>query len=485
MKRLIYVVILSFLLFMITTACDITNLTVQEKQNKNQAADEENKGSTAFQDQNKSSTEDAGVKTFKDLMKINPDVKYEITNKVGYYSIGPLNGHIINIKWSTPNSVDFRINNGEKDIISNCVISEENVKVKALIESPADGIYINDSLKDGKGLVFISRMKEKNFYLYKNNEVKEYKDIQYYYLSPLQKYIILFPGDYKTKPVLLDLASGNEIDLPMEADHGWPQYAAGMSFSADETRLLYEDWSKMELCIYDIKGQRLLYHIGENGYSLLEGAFSPNGRMTAYLKYDNSKETKELHDERNPMGHKLVIYDLDKKKAVKEIPGEEFIYQKPIWSPDSKYLMFNMIQIKNNTEPGEQLYGNPYLLNISTGKIKKLADSTVGIKYALAWAEDNKKVMVGSKSKSILDKFSAIDVKLGDELSIDSGKYYISRVIKAGTMVYEIISIDNSKLEQFSVRNNAVLSPNQKYIAFEAAIDGNEYLIIAPVQEVK
>lgn len=487
MKRLIYTALLSFLLIMITSACDITNLTTQGEQLKKQTADGETKdnSSSVFQNQNKSLVISTQGNTFKDLAKINPDIKYEVSNKGGYYSIGPLDGHIINVKWDTLNSVDFRINNGKRDIISKCVIDKETVKVKALIEAPAEGIYINDSLKDGKGLVFISWMKEKNFYLYRNNELKEYKDIQYYFLSPLQKYIVLFPGDYKTTPLLIDLTSGNEIRLPIEVDHGWPEYKVGISFSADETKLMYEDWSKMELCIYDIKGQRSLYRIGEKGYSLLEGAFSPNGKMAAYLKYDNAKEPVNLYEGRNPIGHKLVVYDLEKKKVLKEIPGEELVYLKPIWSPDGKYLVFNMIKLQNDKETVEKFYGNPYLLNISTGKIAKLADNEEGLKYVMAWSEDNRKVMVSIKNKDNLSKLSVVDIKLSDELEIDNNKYYISNTIKTGTSVYEIISIDNSKLVQYNKKTNTALSSDEKYIAFGAAVDGKEYMIIAPIQEVK
>lgn len=487
MKRLIYAVLLFFLLNTIATACDITNLTLQEDQNKNQTEDKGNKdnSSNVFQNQNNSSDEEVREKTFKDLVKINPDINYEAASSTGYYSIGPLKGHIINIKWDTAKSVNFRIKSEDSDIISKCVIDEETVKASTLIEAPANGIYISDSLRDGKGLVFISWMKEKNFYLYRNNELKEYKDIQYYFLSPLQKYIILFPGDYKTKPILMDLTSGNEIKLPIEADHGWPEYTAGISFSADETKLMYEDWSKMELCIYDIKGQKELSRISEKGYSLFEGVFSPNGKMAAYLKFDNSKEAMDWHGGRNPIGHKLVVYDLDKKKILKEIPGEEFVYLKPIWSPDSKYLAFNMVQIKNKNELGEQLYGNPFLLNISTGKTTKLANNEDGIKYAAAWSENSRRLMAALKSRDALNRFSAIDIKLGDELNIDSDKYYISRGIKEGTSIYEIISNDNSKLEQFKEKKNVSLSQDEKYIAFESIIAGNEYLIIAPIQSTK
>lgn len=478
MQRIIIGVLLFFFLITVTAGCDITNLVTQDKENKMEEGTGE-KDSPVFQGEGDLSDEVSSQQGFKDAVRINPDIQYEIENKEGYYSIGPLKGHIVNIQWNSPNSLEFRLDNEEKTIISNCVIDESGLKADALIEAPGNGIYINNSLKDGKGLIFISLMNEKNFYLYKNNELKEYKNIQYYYLSPLQGYVILFSGDFKAKPLLIDLSSGTETSLPLEADHGWPEYTAGLSFSEDETKLLYEDWSRMELCIYDIKNEKELMRIGEKDFNLIEGALSPNGKMAAYLKCDSRQEYIKIEGGRNPVGEKLAIYDLDKKKVIKEISGESLIYSKPIWSTDGKYLAFNMIENPNEKETGKKLIGNPYVLNISTGKTTKLSDNEEGLKYVIAWSDDNRKVMADYKSAGILNRPSAIEIKQGDELEIDKNEYYISRIKKSGTDVYEIIGINNSKLDQFDKKSNVALSTDEKYIAFGAIIDGSEYLIIA------
>lgn len=482
MKRIIIAVLLSFLMITLTAGCDITNLVTQENQNNKQKTDGEieNASDSVFQGEDKSTGKEVLGKSFMDSVKTNPDIQYKTTNREGFYLIGPLNSHIINIQWDSSNSVVFRAANREKTIISKAVIDVNGVKSKAMIEAPANGIYISDTLKEGRGSVFISWMKEKNFYWYKNDELKEYKNIQYYYISPLQKYVLLFPGDLKTKPILIDLASGKEITLPLEVDHGWPEYLTGISFSSDETKLLYEDWSSMELCIYDIKANKELIRISDKGFNLLEGVMSPSGKMAAYLKYDKNQESINMEEGRDPIGQKLVIYDLEKKKVLKEVSGEEFIYLKPIWSSDGKYLAFNMIHKQNEKEIDSKLYGSPYLLNVSTGKTTKLSNNKEGLKYAIAWSDGNRKLLVDNKSMENINSLSAIDIKLGDELDIDKNKYYISEIKKSGTSIYEIISMDNSKLEQFNKKANLAFSLDEKYIAFGVTIDENEYLAIAP-----
>ncbi len=482
MKRVITSVLLSFLLTIMLSGCDITKLISQDNKSGKGTAGEEtgDKASTVFQGDEDLSNEASSVKGFKDLARMKPDIEYKITNNEGYYSIGPVLGHIVNIEWKSPNSIEFRTDNGEKTIISNCEIDEKGIKANAIIEAPPGSIYINNSLRDGRGLIFISLMNENNLYWYKNSELKEYKNIQYYYLSPLHKYAVLFPGDFKTKPLLVDLESDTEISLPLEVDHGWPEFAEGLSFSADEKWLLYEDWSKGELCVYDIKGKKEHLRIGEENYKLLEGVLSPKGNIVAYLKYEGTQEYKKIKEGRDPIGEKLVLFDIEKRKVLKEISGEPLIFSKPVWSPDGKYLAFNMLQMPDEKNSEIKIAGKPKVLNISTGKITKLSENEEGLRYAAAWDEESRKIIVEYKSSEIIREPSIIDLKSGDELNIDMDKYYISRVKKFGTDVYEIIGIDNSKLKQFDKRHNLVLSTDEKYIAFTAAIEGSEYLIIVP-----
>lgn len=481
MKSIITIILLSFLLIG-ASGCDITKLPNLNNESGEGIMGEKNEDKDKSQSQSEDSlSHEALSRTgIMDLVKINPDIKYNIVNNEGYYSIGPVSGHIVNIEWKSPNSLEFRTDYGEKTIISSCVIEKEGLKTDALIEMPSNGMYINNSLRDGKGLVFISLINGGNFYWFKEKELKEYKNAQYYYISPLQKYVILFPGDLKTKPLLINLESGAESSLPAGVDHGWPEYTAGLSFSADETRLLYEDWSNGELCIYDIKGQKEYTRIGEKEYKFLEGALSPNGKMTAYLKCALNQEYTRTTEGRNPVGEKLVIYDIEKKKVLKEISGQPLIYARPVWSPDSKSLAFNMLQIPDEKDLDKKITANPHVINISTGKTTKLSDNEEGLKFAAAWDEESRKVMADYRSRDGLHGPSVIELKLGDELDIDISKYYLSRIKKSGTDVYEIIDINNSKLKQFTKRNNLVLSLDEKYIAFSTVVEGSEYLIIAP-----
>jgi dipeptidyl aminopeptidase/acylaminoacyl peptidase len=479
--------ILLFSLMMNFTGCDITNLLENGNQTNEQTKDGriEDKNSSVFQSEDKLSEQRTNERILNNLVKINPDIQYEIVNKDGYYLIGPLSGHLINANWDSSNSFNFRIDDGKAAIISKGRIDENGVKINTLIEAPSEGIYINEWLKDERGLVFISLMDEKNFYWYRNNELKEYKNVQYYYISPLQKYIVLFSGDYKTKPVLIELASGKEIGLPIEIDHGWPVYTLGMSFNADESKLLYEDLSRKELCIYDIKGQKVLQGISEKGYSIYEAAFSPSGKMIAYLKQDDNQPITYMNEEvRSSLGHKLVVYDLEMKKVIKEIEGEPFVYLRPIWSPNGKFLIVNMAEISVDKEARQKLFGNPYLLNIDTGKIKKLSNNETVLKYVTAWSDDNRKVITNSTDTDAADRISAIDINIGDEFNIDISKYYISRLKKSGTKLYEIISIENSKLDQFIQKNNKSLSTDENYIIFSTTIDSKEYIIVGPRQAV-
>lgn len=487
MNRILSAAIIFFSLMMFFTGCDITNLVDQENQTNKQAKDVEieDKSSSVFQSGDKLLEKVTNEGQFNDLVKTNPDIQYQIVNKDDYYLIGPLSGHLININWDSSNSFNFRIDNGIKAMISNGRIDENEVKINTLIEAPSEGIYINEWLKDEKGMVFISLMNGKSFYWFRNNELKQYKNVQYYFISPLQKYIVLFSGDYKTKPVLIELASGKEVDLPIEIDHGWPVYTLGISFIADENKLLYEDWSKKELCIYDIKGQKELQRISEKGYNIYEAAFSPSGKMIAFLKHDDSQPIMYINNEaRSSLGHKLVIYDLEKKKVIKEIEGEPFVYSKPIWSPNSKYLIVNMAEISDDKDTGPKLLGNPYLLNIGTGKIEKLSNDEAELKYVTAWSDDSRKVLTNSTDKDASERMSTIDINSGDEFNIDINKYYISRAKKSGTYLYEIISIENSKLDQFNEKSNLVLSTDENYIAFSTTIDNKEYIIVGPRQLV-
>lgn len=481
MKRIITIILLSFLLIT-ASGCDITKLiTLDSKSSEGTAGEKtEDKDDSAFQNEDNLSHEASLNTGLKDLAKINPNINYNIANNDGYYSVGPVLGHIVNIEWKSSNSLEFRTDYGEKTIISSCAVEKDGLTAKALIETPSSGFYINNSLGDGKGLIFISLMNEGSFYWFKENELKEYKNTRYYYISPLQKYVILFPGDFKTKPLMINLESGVEIRLPVELDHGWPDYTAGLSFSVDETRIMYEDWYSGELCIYDIKNQKEYLRIGEKDFKLLEGALSPNGKMAAYIKCDLSQEYTKISEGRNPVGQRIVIYDIEKKKVLKEISGQPLIYARPVWSPDSKYLAFNILQIPNEKEPGIKIAGTPHVLNISTGKTTKLSDNEKGLKFASAWDEESRKVMADYKFRDGMHGPSVIELKLGDELDIDVSKYYISRVKKSGTDVYEIIGINNSKLKQFTHKNNLILSLDEKFIAFSAVIEGSEYLVIAP-----
>lgn len=477
--------IIFFSMMVMFTACDITNLVEQGNQINEQTKNGkiEDKNNSVFKNEDKLLGKGANESIFNNLVKTNPDIQYEIVNKDGYYLIGPLSGHLINTNWDSSNSFNFRIDNGISTIISNGKIDENGVKINSLIEAPSGGIYINEWLKNEKGLIFISLMNEKNFYWYRNNELKEYENVQYYFISPLQKYIVLFSGDYKTKPVLMELSSGKEIELPIEIDHGWPVYTLGISFNADESKLLYEDWSKKELSIYDIKGQKEFQQISDKGYSIYEAAFSPNGKMVAYLKQDDSQPIMYMNDEaRSSLGHKLAVYDLDKKKIIKEIKGEPFVYLRPIWSLNSKYLIVNMAEISVDKEAGQKLLGNPYLLNIDTGKIKKLSNNETVLKYVTAWSDDNRKVIANSTDKDVADIISAIDINIGDEFNIDISKYYISRLKNSGTNLYEIISIENSRLDQFREKRNKTLSTDENYIIFSTTIDNKEYIIVGPRQ---
>jgi putative sterol carrier protein len=103
-------------------------------------------------------------------------------------------------------------------------------------------------------------------------------------------------------------------------------------------------------------------------------------------------------------------------------------------------------------------------------------------KFAAAWSDDNRKVIVYSTDKNSLGRISAIDVNVSDEFDIDSNKYFISKLKKSGTDLYEIISIENTKLSQFSEKRNEALSTDDKYIIFATIIDNKDYIVVASRQ---
>ncbi|MDF2674222.1 MAG: hypothetical protein K0R09_2490, partial [Clostridiales bacterium] len=120
MNRAISLALLSFLLMIIIGGCDITQLVTEDKQTKEEVSGEEgkNNSNTVFENEGQSSKGSEIEEDFKNLVKTNLESKYEIKNMEGYYSIGPLEGHLINIKWESSNSVFFRTDNSEKARIS-------------------------------------------------------------------------------------------------------------------------------------------------------------------------------------------------------------------------------------------------------------------------------------------------------------------------------------------------------------------------------
>jgi dipeptidyl aminopeptidase/acylaminoacyl peptidase len=340
-------------------------------------------------------------------------------------------------------------------------------------------------LNEEKGSVFISWMKEQNLYWYSNKELKEFKNTQYYCISPLQNYIVLFPGDDSGVPKLVDIKSGKKLELPEKINHGWPSYASGLCFSPGESRLAYEDWSKEAISIYDLKAEKEMALLSEDGYSFIEASFSPNGKMIACLKVDNNNPPTEIGGEgRNPAGSKLVVYDVEKKKALTEIDGEPYIWSTSLWSPDGKYLIVNMADITSDNKTGVQIKGEPYLLNASNWKLKKLTTEESGtwLKQGIAWSADSKKVLVNSVDEKGSSQLWAADINMNDELNIEDSEYYILKSKKSGTVVYEVVKLNYKSIDKFDTKRNFSLSPGEKYALFTIEEDGMEYIIVSPAE---
>lgn len=243
-----------------------------------------------------------------------------------------------------------------------------------MLKAAAETTYINDILPDGKGTVLISLGDTQGLFWYKNGKLLEYPNVKFYYVSPQQKKLIFFYGTHQVRPYIMNLATMAVQRLPGKLDHGWLVYTVGLSFSPSENQLLYEDWEQGTLGIYDLESQKEAYRLQEKGHDLIEGSWSPGGKIIAYLKQDKKEPPIDLGgDGRAGMGHQLAVYDLEKPQVIKEWTGKKLFNSRPIWSPNGEYLLCNMVEsLEDNTELKEE----PYLINIKTGEVRKITSET-------------------------------------------------------------------------------------------------------------
>ncbi len=317
---------------------------------------------------------------------------------------------------------------------------------------------------------------------FQKGEWKEYQGF-YYYFSPLQKHILIFPFDYNAPYQVIDLITDEEYVLPPEANHGSPIYNLGTTFSSSEEYLLYENWQDYSLHIYDFQENVETAQISEKEFYLLEASWSPDEKIIAYLKWDKDEPFIYTEgDGRPPVGHIASIYDLNEKKVILEITGKPYIYGPPIWSPDGKQLILNMAEhAPNNID----LIGNPHRYDLETGELVELITPVSGMveTVATAWSAEGDKILIKSIDQTTVKwSYWEVDIHTGVATEIDKGKQYVSISNQMGTSIYELIAITNPIFEEtFGDRideNRVEVFPGGRYALFRA---NDDQLIVAPL----
>ncbi|KKM09715.1 hypothetical protein SY88_17405 [Clostridiales bacterium PH28_bin88] len=420
---------------------------------------------------------------FSDLVKLNPKVDYQVLDKDEHFSL-ELPGNINVTKWLSPNEFSLRMDNEGTYTILHGEITENGLQVTPLLQDP--NLYMHDILLKGNGALFISTLPEKSLYWLKNGQLKEYQGIQSYFISPLQKYVVLFPGQYRVEPAVINLDTSVERKLPLELDHGWPVYSFGLSFSPSESRLIYENWEDNSLRIFDLEAHREAGNLKDEKFSLIEPSWSPDEKLIAYLKWDKNEPWKDLGgDGRNPLGHEIIVYDLVKKEVVWRIDGKPFAWQAPIWSPNGKYILINMVRLEPSEVFDADLKGTPYVLNVTTGELKELATGDSGSEHkgASAWSTDNSKVLIYSWPSNGPISHWVVDIDTGLAKRIDEEQNYVLRAKKNGTSVFEIINLNNLILNQYKDKEDLAVSVDGKFVSFKVNAEGQARFVVVPNRE--
>jgi len=248
-------------------------------------------------------------KTASEDLKFALPPAFTVVKEEGYYSIISKDKKLnIMTAW---NNNKFTIRTINEDTTFSWTTGEiiaDEIKLQTVFEASANlyGFEL-EALADDKGILLTAKEEQTESFPTKllwlnDSDVQEViENVQFFALSPQQKYAVIFPGTYQEEPLLRDLTNDQAWELPQGVDKGWPVYQLGLSFSPAEDKLLYEDWSDNSLNIYDINERKNIIHLAEEGFTLLEASWSPQGDKITYLAQDVKQGQYFDGDGRDPL----------------------------------------------------------------------------------------------------------------------------------------------------------------------------------------